>query len=138
VAILEEGIASYLQGYAGLDLLIVDRVYPMKIPQGAKLPCLTYQRISTPRISTHDTSGATGDLTSPRFQFDAWGATQKVVKQITDQVRAALNGKTGAIGTAPRQVTIRAGLAESEVPEYIPDAKLYRGRSDYFIWYEEA
>lgn len=137
MAVLEEGIASYLEGYAGLVALIGDRVYPMRIPQKATLPCLTYQRISTPRILTHDTSGATGDLISPRFQFDAWAETAKSAKAITDQVRAALNGKTGAIGTAPRQVTIRAALAESEVPEHVPEAKLYRGRSDYMIWHEE-
>lgn len=137
MAVLEEGIASYLEGYAGLVALIGDRVYLMKIKQGSVLPCLTYQRISTPRILTHDTSGATGDLISPRFQFDAWAKTAKSAKAITDQVRAALNGKTGAIGTAPRQVTIRAALAESEVPEFVPDAELYRSRSDYMIWHEE-
>ena len=134
---MEEGIASYLETYAGLVALIGDRVYPMRIPQGATLPCLTYQRISTPRILTHDTSGETGDLISPRFQFDVWTTTQKAGKAITDQVRAALNGKTGAIGTAPNNITIRSALAESEVPEYIPDVKLYRGRSDYFIWHQE-
>lgn len=137
MAILEEGIASYLEGYAGLVALIGTRTYPLRIPQGATIPCLTFQRISTARILTHQTSGATGDLTSPRFQFDAWAETQKSAKQITDQVRAALNGKQGAIGTAPRQVTIRAALAESEAPEYVPEAKLYRSRSDYIIWIEE-
>ncbi len=137
MAVLEEGIASYLEEYAGLVALIGDRVYPMMIPQGATLPCLTYQRISTPRIVTHDTSGATGDLARPRFQFDAWATTQKAAKAITDQVRAALNGKTGSIGTAPNNITIRAALAENEVPEYIPDAKLYRSRSDYRIGHEE-
>ena len=130
---LETGIATYLEGYAGLVALIGDRVFPTRIPQGETIPCLTFQRISTPRILTHDTSGATGDLTSPRFQFDAWATTGKVAKSITDQVRAALNGKKGVIGG----VTIRAALAQDEAPDYIPEAKLHRSRSDYIIWYEE-
>jgi hypothetical protein len=136
-AVLEEGIASYLKGYSGLVALISTRVYPMSIPQGATLPCLTYQRISTPRISTHQSSGATGDLILPRFQFDAWATTQKSAKAINDQVRAALNGKTGSIGTDPYDVTIRAGLAKSEVPEYEPEARLFRCRSEFIIWHEE-
>lgn len=134
---LEEGLASYLETFAGLVALIGDRVYPMRLPQTAIIPCLTYQRISTPRISTHQSSGATGDLVYPRFQFDAWASTGKAAKAITDQVRAALNGKTGEIGTAPRNITIRSALAESEVPKFEPEIKLHRSQSDYIIWHEE-
>jgi hypothetical protein len=137
VTILEEGLHSYLSTYGGLVALIAARVYPMKIPQGATLPCLTYQRISTARELTHQSLGATGDLASPRFQFDAWAASQKAAKLIIDQVRAALNGKTGEIGTAPNNITIRAALVEDETPEYIPEAKLYRCRSDFMIWHQE-
>jgi len=137
MTVLEEGLHSYLSTYGGLTSLISARTYPMLIPQGAVLPCLTYQRISTPRILTHQSSGATGDLAHPRFQFDAWATTQKAAKAIIDQVRAALNGKTGEIGTAPNNITIRAGLVEDEVPTYDPETKLYRCRSDFFIWHEE-
>ena len=137
MTVLEEGLHSYLSTYAGLVALIGDRVYPLRIPQTGTLPCLTYQRISTPRIHTHDNTGIAGDLTSPRFQFDAWAETNKSVKDITDQVRAALNGKTGSIGTAPSAITIRAALADNETPEYDPDSELYRSRSDYIIWIEE-
>ena len=97
------------------------------------MPCLTYQRISTPRIVTHDSSGATGDLASPRFQFDAWGETVKETKAISDVLRGVLHGKRGAMGG----VTIRAALAENEVPEYIPEMELYRSRSDYKISHQE-
>jgi len=137
MAVLEEGLHSYLSTYAGITALIGARVYSMRIPQGATMPCLTYQRISTPRINTHDNSGIAGDLTSPRFQFDAWGNTYASVKAINDQVRAALNGKTGSIGTAPSNITIRSALADNENPEYDPDSELYRSRSDYIIWIEE-
>ena len=139
MTVLEEGLRSYLTGAAcpNLTALIGTRTYPMKIPQGAILPCLVYQRISTPRIMTHDDAGATGTLAYPRFQFDAWAATQKVAKAITDQVRAYLNGKTGEIGTAPNNITIRAALVDGEVPTYDPETKLYRSRSDYIIWQQE-
>jgi hypothetical protein len=137
MTVLEEGLLSYLSTYGGLVTLIDDRVFEFRMPQGVTLPCLTYQRISTARELTHDTSGATGDLASPRFQFDAWSETGKEAKLITDQVRAALNGKVGEIGAAPNAITIRAALVEDEVPEYYPEPKLYRSRSDYFIWHVE-
>ncbi len=139
MATLEEGIAAFLIADATIGGVVGDRIYPLMIPQGDAYnphlvgPCLTYQRISTPRIITHDSSGATGDLTSPRFQFDAWGVTQKEVKAISDALRSVLHGKRGAMGG----VTIRAALAETEAPEFIPDAELYRSRSDYIIWQEE-
>jgi len=81
-----------------------------------------------------DTSGATGDLISPRFQIDAWAETQSSSKAITEAVRAALNGRTGATGG----VTIRAALANEESPSYDPETKLYRTRSEYIVWLEEA
>jgi len=139
MTMLEEGLLSYLTGAScpNLTALIGTRTYPMRIPQGATLPCLTYQRISTPRILTHQSSGATGDLAHPRFQFDAWASTQKAAKAITDQVRAYLNGKTGEIGTAPNNITIRTALVDGETPEFDPETKIYRSRSDYFIWHEE-
>lgn len=137
MSVLEEGIASYLELHADLITLIDGRVYALRIPQGATIPCLTYQRISTPRILTHDSSGATGDLISPRFQFDAWAETLSSAKAIADVLRGILNGKTGAIGTAPRAINIRVALADNEQPEYVPEIELYRCRSDYIIWYEE-
>ena len=138
MASLEAGLVSYLQNYAGLTALISTRTYGMRIPQSATLPCLVVTRISTPRILTHQTSGATGDLISPRFQIDAWAETQSSTKSITEQVRAALNGKTGSIGSGGNAVTIRAALANEEAPTWEPESELYRTRSEYIIWMEEA
>ena len=81
-----------------------------------------------------DSSGAAGDLTSPRFQIDTWATTQASAKAIADAVRAGLNGHAGATGG----VTIRAALANEESPSYDPETKLYRVRSEYIIWQEEA
>ena len=137
MTVLEEALASYLINDDGLKALIDGRVYPLRIPQGATIPCLTYQRISTPRISTHDSSGSSGDLISPRFQFDVWAETLASTKTIMDTLRAALNGKSGTIGEDPNDLVIGSALAENEQPDYDPDIQLYRGRSDYIIWIQE-
>lgn len=136
MATLEQGIYSYLTNYAGLTAIIGTRVYAFRIPQSVTMPCLTYQRISTPRILTHDTSGAS-NLAYPRFQFDAWADTYEVAKSITDVVRAALNGKTGNIGSGGYIVTIQASLVDAEEPEIDPEINLFRSRSDYVIWHIE-
>jgi hypothetical protein len=130
---LDEGIFAYLKATAGITALVSSRIYPLVLPQEPTLPALVVTRISTPRIVSHDTSGATGDLISPRYQFDAWGTSQAATKAIADALRAALNGKTGAAGG----ITLRAALSEDEAHDYDPETGLYRIRSDYFIWYEE-
>lgn len=136
-ATLEEALISYLKAYAGLVALISTRVHVMDKPRAVVYPCLTFQRIDTPRIHTHDTSGASGDLASPRIQFDAWADTYAAAKAITDQLRAALNGKKGAIGTAPNQVTISAALVETERTFTDEVINKYRSQSEYTIWQEE-
>lgn len=133
MTVLDEGIIAYLSAQASITALVSTRVYSFLIPQNATLPLIVVQRISTPRILTMQSSGATGDLAYPRFQFDAWATTYASSKAITDAIRAALHGHTGSTGG----VTIRAALASDEVPEYDPETRLYRGRSDYIIWHEE-
>jgi hypothetical protein len=138
MATIEQALVSYLSGYAGLTALITGRVYNRRIPQGATIPCLTFFRVSTPHNHTMDTTGASTELVSPRFQFDAWASSPGTAKNIIDQLRAALNGKTGSIGTAPNNITIRAGLVEDEADEEPDvDSALYRRRSDFVIWQEE-
>ena len=137
MATLEEALISYLSGFAGLTTLISTRVYHMTKPQTVIYPCITFQRIDTPRVHTHDTSGASGDLAYPRIQFDAWADTYASAKAITDQLRAALNGKKGSIGTAPNQVTIQSSLVENEQPSFDDLTYKYRSRSDYIVWHLE-
>lgn len=131
---LEEGLGDYLATYAGLTALISTRVYWMREPQGITLPCLTFERIDTMRTHTHDTSGANTDLARPRFQFDAVAETYSSAKAITDQVRAALNGKSGTIGVTYTH-TIQAALVDAEEPDYDAETETYTSRSEYLIWH---
>lgn len=130
MATIEENLLTYLKSITGITNLVGYRIYPFRIAQGSTMPCLTYQRISTPRIITHDVSGKTGTLASPRFQFDAWGTTYSQVKAVTEALRDALNGK----GSTDK---FQVALIEDESPEYAPEEELWRSRSDYRIWHEE-
>lgn len=132
---IEEGLGILFNATVGITNLVGTRIYGSRIKQGSTFPCITKQRISTPRLHTHDMSGATGILAHPRFQIDAWGTTEASVKGVTDAVRAALNGKTGTLGSGA--ISIRAALVLDEVPDYDPETDLYRSRSEYEIWQEE-
>lgn len=134
---VEQGLVSYLTGYAGLTALVSTRIYPYMIPQDATLPCVTYQRIGTPRTLTHGDTGATGTLARPRIQFSCWAATLSSAMDIAYQLRAALNGKKGSIGTAPNNVTVRAILVDNELDDRDPETKLFRVIADYLVWQEE-
>lgn len=134
---LEEAIVSYLSGYSGLTSLVSTRVYPMRAPQSVTVPYVLVQRISTPRMLTQDMSGATGTLAHPRIQIEGWAETYLAAKAITDQVRAAMNGKTGSIGSGAHALTIGAALIDDEQPEFEPEVNLYRSRCDFIVWHEE-
>lgn len=133
---IEEGLAILLKSDAGLNALISGRVYHMRIARDSAMPCLTFQRISTPREITHDTRGASG-LAHPRFQFDAWARTYKDAKAVIDRLRACLNGFSGVVGTPPNTVRVQAATILDEHPEADNECGLWRSMSDYEIWHEE-
>jgi hypothetical protein len=134
---IEAGLVYKLTNTAAIQTLISTRVYLEQIPQGATLPCLTYQRISTARLTAHDISGSAGTAHA-RFQFDAWATTYASAKAIADALRAALNGYKGTITSGADSVVVQAALIDGESSEPDVEAGLARVRSDYFVWYVEA
>ena len=104
---VDEGLMAYLSVDSGLYALIGGRIYPFRFPDtDTVMPCMTMQRVSTPRELTHDDLGATGTLAYPRFQFNVYAETALSAKTITDTLRAALNGKTGNIGYQLETATV--------------------------------
>lgn len=133
MAVLEEGLYTYLTTFAGLTALISTRVYAFRIPQGGTLPCVTYQRISTPRELSHDSAGIGNELAHPRFQFDAWATTYASAKAISDQLRSALNGHKSTTGS----VTVNGILVQDERTSFEPETSLFRVSCDYVIWHTD-
>jgi len=136
VITIEEGLYYFLKNNAGVSNLVAARIYPNKLPQTATLPAITYQRISTPRVHTHDTSGAVGTA-HPRFQFDAWGTTYSSCQAVSDAIRAALNGYKGTMGAGGTAVTVQGALVDDERYDNSPDTGMQRIMSDYLIWHLE-
>lgn len=134
---IEEGLVYKLSTTAGIIALVSTRVYNIRIPQGATLPCITITRISTPRLHTHDSSGSAGTA-YPRIQIDAWGTTHSNVKAIANAIRAALNGYKGTITSGADTVVVQGALTDDETIEFDPETELYRSRTDYIVWHVEA
>lgn len=70
------------------------RVYPQAIPQDSLLPCIVYERISTPRVSS--LTGTAG-IATPRMQIVSWADTYSGAKTLADAVRNALDDYTGEV-----------------------------------------
>ena len=100
------------------------------------LPALTYQRIDTPRVHSHDTSGATGTA-HPRIQFDCWAASYANAKGLADALRGALNGYKGTMGSV-NPVTVQSALQEDERFDDFADAGIVRISCDFIIWHLET
>lgn len=131
---LETAITAHLKAHPGLSALIGGRVYPLVIPQGAPLPCVTYQRISTPRQYT---MGSTATVVNARMQVDAWGDSYASAKATAAAVLAALNHESGQIGAGAKVFDVLVSLADNEADSYEPDTGRYRVRIDFRVMYEE-
>jgi len=91
---LEKGLFSMLSGNSP-QTSAASRIYP-RIAQGATLPAVRYQRISTQRtLSLDDKVGVTNAV----VQVDCLADTYSECKTLADEVRSILHGYQGAWGS---------------------------------------
>lgn len=125
---IEEDLTAYLLAQSAINALIVDRMYPARLPQNGTLPAVTYQRIAgVPEIS-HD--GAV-NLTRSRIQIDCWALTYSAMASLAAAIEAALSGYVGAMGSTPSTATRVLNIID--LPE--PEPKLWRRLLDVAIWH---
>jgi hypothetical protein len=125
-----EALYSRLTTFAALSALIGARVYPGRLPVGATLPAVTYQRVS----GRHEyaQTGPAG-LARPRFQLDAWATTYAQADQVAAQVRAALSGYTGTVLGVP----INGAFLDTEMDLWDAATETWHHTTDVFIWHAE-
>ncbi len=103
---------------------IVDRkVFPLIIPQGTKLPCVTVQRIAGMPANT--LSGASG-LEEIDLEIDAWGRTYSQVKDLAIAIRGAM----------PAQGPWGAHLIQDR-DLFEEDSSYFRVMMRYKVWFLE-
>lgn len=128
----ETAIYTVLAADGTVAALVVARIYPALAPQGATLPYVVYERISTPRVRGLD---GTSGLGAPRFQITSWAESYSGAKALADAVRDALDDYSGTVGTAILDDAFIDD--EGDVENLSPGAdeqRLFGVRQDFIIW----
>ncbi len=133
---IEEGLHAWLAADPAVAVLVVEgktaRIYPFNLPQGAKLPALTYNKISS--VSDRHLTGRSG-LARARVQVDCYGETPAAVKELKEAVRLSLDHRDGPAASE----TIRAAFLDTERDLYEDELTppVYRVSLDFTIWHDQ-
>jgi hypothetical protein len=124
---IEQALFSRLSTFAGL---ITVPIYPDILPQNAAMPTVTFQRITTERVSV---MGVDSGIARARFQVDSWSRDYGNVKAIAAQVRAALQRFRGIVGSDE----ILEIFILNEADLFEPDTLIHRVSQDYEVNHRE-
>lgn len=128
---IEAAVFQLLADSAAVGAICGDRIYPVQVPQGATLPCVTYGRVSAARWSAMGTD--TG-LVEKRFQVSCWAETYARANALAEAVRGALQRRRGTIDG----VVIQDIFLDGDGPETWEDeVGAYQALADYRVIYEE-
>ena len=109
---------------AGLSALVGNKVFALVIPQGTKLPCITFQRIGGMPANT--LSGHSG-LEEIDLQIDVWARDYDEAKAIAKAVRAAM---------PPSGPRFSAHLIEDQ-DLYEDGTNYFRVNMEFKVWFLE-
>ena len=110
---------------AGLSALVGNKVFALVIPQGTKLPCITFQRIGGMPANT--LSGHSG-LEEIDRQIDVWARDYDEAKAIAKAVRAAM---------PPSGPRFSAHLIEDQ-DLYEDGTNYFRVNMEFKVWFLET
>lgn len=134
---IESALYSYLSNKASITSLVSTRIYPQVAPNSAAYPFITYNVIN--EEPTHSMSGAVG-LTHLTVQIDVWCNTVANRVAVSEALRNALDGFTGAMGA--ENLSIRNCFLENRTNFNETDGEgktpVYRSSMDFSIWHVET
>ena len=110
---------------AGLSALVGNKVFALVIPQGTKLPCITFQRIGGMPANT--LSGHSG-LEEIDLQIDVWARDYDDAKAIAKAVRSAM---------PPSGPQFGAHLSEDQ-DLYEDGTNYFRVSMEFKVWFLET
>lgn len=130
---LESALFDYLTSDPGVESLVDDRVYPMRVPEGAILPAISYGRTSATRTYTYDSFEDTNAFVRVRMQFNCWSSKAEEAMQVGEAVLLALSGYDGEL--SGQLVASAFNVLEQDM--YEGETKMYRRMLDFMILYED-
>ena len=110
---------------AGLSALVGNKVFALVIPQGTKLPCITFQPLGGRPANT--LSGASG-LEEIYLQIDVWARDYDEAKAIAKAVRSAM---------PPSGPRFSAHLIEDQ-DLYEDGTNYFRVSMEFKVWFLET
>ena len=110
---------------AGVSALVGNKVFALVIPQGTKLPCVTFQRLGGMPANT--LSGHSG-LEEIDLQIDVWARDYDEAKAIAKAVRAAM---------PPSGPRFSAHLIEDQ-DLYEDGTNYFRVNMEFKVWFLET
>lgn len=130
-------LVARLTGSTSVSAIVVDRVYPQKLPQAPTLPAITYNLVSAVRV--RDLEGPAGK-SRHRISINCWGNTYASVRGLADAVRRELDGYGSGY---MRDTFIGSITLDNEIDLFEEDAGrqnvgIYRVVQDYIISHLET
>lgn len=123
---VEESLLAYL---ANAGTPAGSRVYPVKLPDGATLPAITYQRL--PLGDKWGSHSGPGNLVTSVFQLTCWGATYQAAKQLAGVVVPLLDHYKGPMGGSTCQ---GAFVDLDDLDQFDKDGEVYQTILQVSIW----
>ncbi len=121
---IQQDIVTLLTSSSALNALVSTRIYPVVIPTGSSLPCVTYSVTSNVVIDGYslDMQG----LNRARVSVDVFSTSYLEAHTTAQAVRAALDGYTGG--------DIQLIYIENVQDFYMSDAEIYRVALELFVF----
>lgn len=129
----EKVIRALLAAAPGVTALVATRIYPGPVPQGAALPAISYEHISTVSLATLDAAAAY-NLVQTRIETTAIAKTYGEVKALVEEIRKALDYQRGTIAGVEVTSIVR-GSAGPDLRD--DDMQIYTQAVDFLLTLRE-
>ena len=130
---IEKALAYHLKNYSPLASLVNSRIFPVRYPQNGGVPYVTYQRVSTRYLTPH---GEYSMLPWVRMQVDSFAEDYETVKKIAAQVKNALDGFRGEMGSGTDTVLVFSCVPGGASDDFSDDPALCILHQDFQIMFE--
>jgi|688.fasta_scaffold489349_3 hypothetical protein len=134
---IEAALFTLLSTDSQIASVVKKRIYPVRTPDNAVFPCISYQRTSGQR--EHHLDGA-GSLTFSRFIIEIWTPREHttggaiMAQDLARKIQARLDGYKGTVSA----VDILGILSENEAQGYESDVEVYRITQTWLIMHREG
>lgn len=120
----EEDLNTYLRANVPS---VANRVKPVKLSQNTSFPALTFMRLNTNDLYSHD---GYSELTTPLIRITVYAKSYEEVRETAKEVKDAMRGYTGMMGATDIGFSLMAGAGDLDLID--PDWEDSEGNRVYY------